>query len=441
MGKFLFVEKRIRNEKLGLMTLAAVLKANGHDVQLIQTQFEDIDQYIIDFSPDFLGYSLMTGDHDFFLDLNRKLKKKHSFSSVFGGPHCTFFPEIIAENGVDFVVQGAGEEIICQIVTNTLMPGLYKGNLSENTNLLPHPDRDIIYKYNNFRENPIKNIITMRDCPYNCSYCYNHLWNKFYKNQKNKLFQRRSVENVINEIEKIRTHYPLEKINFIDDNFIFDRAWIKEFCQTYKKKIGLPFLISVRINLLNDDLVASLYDAGLEMVNFALESATPAVQKDLLNRGNFSNESVKQSIALFKKYGIRVRMQNMIGLPLPDPLKDALSTLKFNLENQVEDSWVSLYQPYPRTKLGIFCEDQGYISGSCLENCSDSFFNETRLDIPDKEKLYRLQKWWYLIVRYNLPQELIDILIHLPINKRQAEHLLNLRFEMSKKHFYGLKND
>ncbi len=441
MGKFLFLEKRIRNEKLGLMTLAAVLKRKGHDVRLIQTEIEDIDTYMVNFFPDFVGYSLMTGDHDYFLELNRKLKKEHIFLSVFGGPHCTFFPEIMDEDGVDFVVQGAGEQIICRIVENKLPPGRYKGDLSSNINLLPHPDREIMYKYKQFRDNPIKNIMTMRDCPYNCSYCYNHLWKQFYKDQKDKLFQRKTVENVIDEIQTIRTHYPVSKINFIDDNFIYKRSWINEFCRVYKEKIGLPFLISLRVNLLDEVLISTLHEAGLEMVNFAIESTNSMVQKQVLNRGDFSNESVGQSIALFKQYGIRVRMQNMIGLPVPNPLEDALSTLKFNLEHQVEDSWVSIYQPYPRTRLGVYCEEQGYISGKCLDNCADSFFSESRLNIPDKEKLYRLQKWWYLIVRYQLPEELIDIMMDLPIEKNQADHLLDLRFDMSRKHFYGLEDE
>lgn len=439
MAKVLFVEKQLRNEKLGLMHLAAVLKKGGHEVELICTEEEDIESVMVLFDPDFVAFSVMTGGHQYAAELNRTLKAQYDYISVFGGPHCTFFPEIVDEDGVDFVIQGAGEERILEVVEGRLAPGLYKGNIPENMDALPFPDRNIIYKYGRFADNPIKNIMTIRDCPYNCSYCYNHLWKSFYADQQSRLFQRRSVDSVIDEIHAIQANYPLQKINFLDDNFIQKREWIKEFCLSYKEKVHLPFLINVRVNLLDEQLVADLKDAGLEMVNFALESANPVVQRDVLNRGNFSNESVSKSIDLFRKFNIRVRMQNMIGLPVQDPLADALATLKFNLENRVDDAWVSIFQPYPRTQLAAYCEQNGFITGASIENCADSFFDESRLDIPDKDKLYRLQKWWYHIVRYSLPAEFIDLLLDFPISRDQGDILLSERFRMSKKYFYGLE--
>ncbi len=436
MAKILFVDKEIRTEKLGIMYLAGVLKAGGHHVDIIQTSEDDIDKYITDHNPDFLAYSLITGDHYHALNINENLKEKYSFKSIFGGPHCTFFPEISSTHGVDYVVQGAGEGTILDIVENRLPPGVHKGNLETDINCLPIPERGFFYnKYTQFRDNPIKNIITIRDCPYNCSYCYNHLWKQFYADQKKLLFQRRSVENVLKEISSIRANFPLQKINFIDDNFVQNRSWVSEFCQAYKNHINLPFLISLRTNLVDDSLIAELHDAGLEMINFALESATPKVQKEVLNRGDFSNEKVAESIKLFQSYGIRVRMQNMIGLPLEDPLKDALATLQFNLDHQVEDSWVSIFQPYPRTKLAEYCKKKGFLTGNSVDCCAKSFFDESHINISDRDKIFRLQKWWYLIIRYSLPIELVQVLIDLPLEKEQADFLMKTRFDMSRKNF------
>ena len=439
MAKVLFIEKRLRNEKMGLMALSAVLKAAGHAVGLVQTDLEDAADAVSAFAPDFVGYSIMTGDHGRALETNAALKSRFRFASVFGGPHCTFFPEIAQEEGIDYVIRGAADRAILDVVEGRLAPGIHRGDIPQDMDALPDPDREILYKYPTFRDNPIKNFMTVRDCPYNCAYCYNHLWKAFYADQKDRLFQRRSVDRVIREILAVKERYGLEKVNFLDDSFIQSRKWVEAFCEAYGREVGLPFLINVRVNRVEESMVEMLTKAGLRMVNFALESVSPDVQQRILNRGEMSNEKVAESIALFRRYGVRIRMQNMIGLPMEDPLGEALKTLAFNLEHRVEDSWVSIFQPYPRTKLAELCESGGFIEkGSCLNACAESFFDESRLNIPDRDRIARLQKWWYFIVRYNLPMELVRILLDIPLPEDPADAMLALRFEMSKAHFYGL---
>lgn len=439
MATILFIERQLRNEKLGIMCLSAVLKAAGHQTELIQAEVEDIHAAMQRLSPDFVAFSLMTGEHRYVLQLNVELKRHYRFQTILGGPHCSFFPEIADEEGVDFVVQGAGELVINEIVEGRLNPGLYRGDLVEDFDALPFADRELLYKYKNFRDNPIKNIMTIRDCPYNCSYCYNHLWKQLYHDQRQRLFKRRCVGHVIAEIDAIRARYPLEKINFLDDNFLQQRQWLHEFCRRYRSEVGLPFLINVRANLVEEEMIRELCEAGLQMVNFALESADPLVQRDVLNRGDFSNDSVAASLEIFRKYNIRMRMQNMIGLPVDDPLADALNTLRFNLKHRVDDAWVSIFQPYPRTSLARYCLERGLISDNNLDHCAESFFDESRMDIPDKEKISRLQKWWYFIVRYNLPLAMVKILLEVPMGKDIEQQLLELRFVMSKQQFYGIQ--
>ena len=111
----------------------------------------------------------------------------------------------------------------------------------------------------------------------------------------------------------------------------------------------------------------------------------------------------------------------MIGLPVKNPFKDALNTLKFNLENKVDDSWVTIYQPYPKTKLGEYCLEHGFAEGNLSDSCADSYFNESRLNIPDKDKIQRLQRWWHFITKYNVPLEFMDILLEIPLSKETDE--------------------
>lgn len=436
MAKILFIEKRARVEKLGIMYLSAILKKSGHQVDMIQTELEDIDEKMISYKPDFVCYSICTGEQKFALEINNALKEKYQFKSVFGGSHCTFFPEMADEKNVNFCIRGQGEIAMLDIIEGREKNKIVHKSLIEDINEIPFPDREIFYKYDNFRENPMKNVVTTRDCPYSCSFCFSHLWREIHKNESHKFFQRRTVDNVIEEIKQIKENYPLEKIQFNDDNFLPVGDWIDELCEKYKKEINLPFCCSLTANLVNEETVKKLKNAGLEVVKFALESANSFVRRNILNKPHIKDEDVIRAIKLFKKYDIRIRIFNMIGLPIKDPLKDALDTLKFNQENEPTESWVSLFQPYPKLKLTQYCLEKGFITNDIIGKSADDYFSETQLNIPDKDKINRLQKWWHFIVKYNIPMSVVNILISLPLSKEQGQKLQEMRFEHSRKELY-----
>ena len=48
MSSILFIEKRLRTDKIGLLYLTGVMREVGHDVDMIQTDLEDVDKYLHD---------------------------------------------------------------------------------------------------------------------------------------------------------------------------------------------------------------------------------------------------------------------------------------------------------------------------------------------------------------------------------------------------------
>lgn len=436
MAKILFVESAMRNEKLGIMYLSAALKQAGHDTLLCCVDKENVHDCITDFEPDWLAISLVTGTHKKHLLLAKELKQRYGLPAIAGGPHATFFPEEIPENAADYVVIGQGEKAIVDIVGGKVQDRLVRYPLTD-LNTIPFADREIVYRYQEFLENPMKNIITCRDCPYSCSYCYNHTWKKMFKTQK-KFLQRRRVEDVIAEVSDLKKNYHVERILFIDDNFLINKQWVEEFCRQYSSKIGLPFLCSFSVNLLDVKLLAALKSAGLFMVNFALESADPAVQKEILCRKHVNNDHIVVAVRMLKEFGIRTRMQNMIGLPLKESFKDALKTLSFNRAYKVDDSWVSIFQPYPNTRLSKYCEENGFIQDTG-DACAEGFFDGSRLNIDNRKKIRRLQKWWYFIIRYGLPDEVVRQLLELELDVPTREALQELRYDFSRNYLYGLE--
>jgi hypothetical protein len=94
--KILFLTRHEYMELISIMTLSAFLKQNGHECDMVDRSLtKDYLQKIRAFNPEAIRCSVTTGRDFFCLSLNRELKDRFSFTVVFGGPHATFFPEII----------------------------------------------------------------------------------------------------------------------------------------------------------------------------------------------------------------------------------------------------------------------------------------------------------------------------------------------------------
>ncbi len=278
--RVLFVLEQVDYEPHGIMHLSSALKGAGHEVALAVDGLEDPLEVAKRFQPAIIGYSVITGSHRYYYELNRRLKEGIEFFSVFGGPHPTFFPEMIEEEGVDGICIGEGEgamvdlanaledgdlaldipnwwfKVDGQVIRNPVRP--YVADLD----LLPLPDRDLVYAKDPIsRRSKIKHFISGRGCPYDCTYCFNHALFDLYRG-KGKRFRQRSVDNVLEEIAQVKENYPLEFVVFFDDTFVLSLEWLREFAEKYPQRIGLPFFCNTRANLVTGEQVHLLKQAG-----------------------------------------------------------------------------------------------------------------------------------------------------------------------------------
>ncbi len=432
MAKILWVEKQIDYEPQGIMSMSAVLKEGGHDVQLTIAAQEDPVEFAKQYQPDIVGYSVMTGSQHYYFKLNRAIKEAlngHAPMSVFGGPHPTFFPDLIQENGVDGVCVGEGEgplldladsidngfqpdipnwwfKVEDEIVRNPVRPLIRK--LGE----LPIPDRALIYdKHFATRNSPIKHFMASRGCPYNCTYCFNHAWYKIYKREKRGY--QRSVESVIEEVNWVRERYPLEQVVFLDDLFIIYVDWLEEFAEKFPKEVGLPFFCNVRSNLITPEKVALLKQAGANTVSLGIEAGNDRLRNDLLKR-KMSRETIIESGRMLHEAGINLTATNILALPTAT-LDDDFETMRLNAQAKVKYAHAFLFQPYPATELGEFTEKNGHMAGS-FDDIGAIAWDSSVLVRDDQEKQYmeNLQRWFALGVEFPWLEPLIRLLIKVP---------------------------
>jgi radical SAM superfamily enzyme YgiQ (UPF0313 family) len=223
----------------------------------------------------------------------------------------------------------------------------------------------------------------------------------------------RSPENILDEIEQVRAKYVIKFVGFSDDTLIFNRKWLTGFLELYRRRINLPFISTVRANLVDEELVRLLKAGGCISCVFGVESGDERIRNETLQKG-VTDEEIRNTAALFKKYKIRFGTYNMLGLP-GETIKEAFKTVKLNAEIRPDFPWCSILQPYPGTKI---LQDMEKTSGGKIEpvQIGASYFTASVLNNPNIKQMENLQKFFHLAVRIPFLQPVIKQLIKLPPN-------------------------
>ena len=439
----LFIVKEIDNEPQGILLISSVLKQAGHQVSLAVATEEDPVAAAVRLRPDVVGYTVYTGSHPWYLALNRRIRAQvPGILSIFGGPHPTFFPEMIEQEGVDGLCIGEGEyaalelmnalerngdglrlsrpdipnwwfKLNGEVVRNPLRPLL----TSEELDALPFSDRGLLYHaHRQSRRTKIKPFITGRGCPYDCAFCFNKAYSELYGGQGRR-FRRRSVDNVLRELKEVTSGHDVRFILFMDDTFILQDKWLREFMPRYKAEIGLPFWCQLRANLVTEEKVALFGDAGCVSVSFGLEAGNDRLRNAVLNR-NMSREEILGAAETLRRHGIAFMTNNMLGLPT-GTLETDLETLELNAQCRPAYANVFLFQPYPKTALGEWASEQGWMIGS-FDDLSGSVSDDTIIKFgseAEKRQIENLQKLFALGVEFPWLLPAIRRLIRLPSNR------------------------
>lgn len=395
---------------LGILYLSSAIKRakHRHEVFICEPTRENIITKLRKIKPDIIAYSLRTGFHQYYIDLNRKLKKKFDFFSIFGGPHATFFPEMIKEEGVDCIAMGECDSAIVDLLDRLEgnQPYLETKNfwfkaedkifqnpsreLEQDLDIIAFPDRKLLDDFKEIRFSKVHNFITSRGCPYNCSYCFNHQLKQMYAGQR--YVRQRSVDNVIEEIKEVADYYPLTRVHLEDDTFIIDKQWLREFTAKYPR---IPFKCSVRANLADEEIIRLLKEANCISVSFAIEAGNDRIRNEVLHR-QMTRGQIVSCARLLKKYGIKFITQNILASPT-STLADDIETLDLNLECRPDYPVVSLLQPYPRTDIFRMAVENDQFAKKDIKKMK-SFYDASPLKITQKMERMNLQRIFAIVV-------------------------------------------
>lgn len=279
---------------------------------------------------------------------------------------------------------------------------------------LPFPDRTYYSNYSSLAKREMGYFISGRGCPYQCTFCSNHSLKRIYLG-KGAYVRRRSPENVIDELKEVRNQWGIKRVTFHDDTFILDKAWLERFLTIYEKEIKLPFSCNLRADLTDEEIIIMLNRAGCQTAAFGIESGNDFIRNTVLAK-DISREDIVKTANLLKKYKIKFRTYNTLGLP-NETLEDAYKTIELNRRIKTDFAWCSLFTPYPMTELGEKAKRDGLVIGDFnVDKISKVYYSKSVMKQKDINKLVNLQKFFHIAMRYPYLDLLIRKLIRLPVN-------------------------
>ncbi|MHA1278275.1 MAG: B12-binding domain-containing radical SAM protein [Candidatus Helarchaeota archaeon] len=442
--KVLFLQRDIWG-KLSIMLLSAILKKAGHKCDVLVDDLEEnLVEKALKINPDIIAFSISVNEITWMQKVGTQLRVKFKKLIICGGPCATiYYDEILNEEFLDIICIGEGDEAILELVNTINEKGditniknlivkqdgkIYKNDvrpLISDLDSLPFLDRTIYDRYAFFR-NPknifftLKNLVmTSRGCPYNCTFCFNKQYNEIYKG-KGKIFRRRSVSNVIEELRIIKQQYPkYDFITFPDDIFLMPpRTWVNNFLERYQMEINIPFSCSTRANLLDEDLVKRLQSANCYSIRLGIESSNDYIRNTIFKKGIKLKQIIRSSY-LIKKYGIKLQTYNILGAPT-ETLKTALETYELNRKIRPTCARCHPLFPYPKTEIYEYALKNNYLEEEI--NIKKMNYLSLRpmsilIKLKNKEEIDNLQKIFSFGVLFNLPPKLVKFLIKLPLSK------------------------
>jgi radical SAM superfamily enzyme YgiQ (UPF0313 family) len=388
---------------LALLTIVKLLR--GHQVTIQNENIEQIDYRL---EPDIVGITVTVDVMPRAIKISRRFREKGVFVAA-GGIHITANPENAAAY-FDAVMIGAAEKTWPALVADI------QNNCPQKTYMCHESLRgdEVVspaYDFNDRSKYLYVNIVsTSRGCPYRCDFCYNS-----NAGQKN-AYINRPIQNVIADINATGSKHIL----FIDDNFIGNPAWTRDFLGAITP-MKLKWNAAVSANIVNmPDLLDQMKNTGCQSLFIGFESLNSEALKGVNKKQN-NIEKYEKLVQALHSRGIMINASFVFGLD-GDDVTTFRSTLDWIVKNRIETITSHILTPFPGTKLYDDLTRQNRIIDDNLEHYNTAHVVYTPKNMTVQE-LYNGYIWIYKEL-YSLK----NILRRMPASKNQWIPFLAFNF-------------
>jgi anaerobic magnesium-protoporphyrin IX monomethyl ester cyclase len=376
---------------IGLGYLATIARDHGYEVNVLDSLKEKMDlndfqQYIKMHPSEIFGISMMTYDFTHVKKYISVIKETYPSSMVIlGGPHPSgdFQNILIDYPNADFAFRGEAElgfaEFLTEIDKNiderdyrNVANLIWRKNnqiiinpwrVIENLDSIKFPAWDLIDPRNYpeaphgaFAKNfPVAPIIITRGCPFQCTFCGG-------KTITGNKVRKRSIANVIEEINHLVRHFGIKEIHIEDENFTLHRNLVMEFCkELIKTKLGITWALpaGIRLDTLDAELLGMMQASGCHSFAVGIEFGSDRIHKITNKRLNVA--IIKEKIELISNYDIKINGFFMMGIP-GETKEEMKQTINLALELPIHRAQFNNFMPLPGSELYATLKKDGKLN-------------------------------------------------------------------------------
>jgi radical SAM superfamily enzyme YgiQ (UPF0313 family) len=325
---------------LGLAYIASVLREDGHELRIVDLCFcdhveEELRYELLGWRPDLIGLSLRNLDNltypasiSYLREAEEAIALCRKYSGakvVIGGSGFSLAPRaLLSVLDVDFGVVGEGEKSILSLVRclegQTPVDGIpgviARKGLPEadppmdRVESIGFPYRELLDNQRYLRHGGMGNIQTKRGCPFSCIYCT-------YPLLEGSSVRTRYWDDVLHELRVLREHHGVDYVYFVDDIFNFPRDHALGLCRFMADQgIGIEWTAFVNPGYVDEELIATMKEAGCMGIEFGTDSGSPEMLKRLGK--SFSTEDISRASEICRKVGVPFAHYLLLGGPGED---------------------------------------------------------------------------------------------------------------------------
>lgn len=323
-----FLEDRVHLEDIqaipiGLFTIGALLRSQGHGVEILnwsqcQADDDDIRETLISRDPDLIGFSVFNANRWGAIEIAATAKTLNpEVITVFGGVGATFLWQQLLEDvaALDFVIRGEGEypflKLIQALDSGSLDPatidGLaYRGPAGPVANRRAAPLEDLDRLPNPAEYFTYQHLALTRGCAGNCRFCGSpQFWGRRVRSHSSVYF--------VDQLERLyRSGVAFFYVS--DDTFTGDKERAISVCkEIIARRLPIHWAAISRVDLVDAELLRWMRLSGCQQISYGVEHGNPEIRR-ALNKV-LDDEEILRAFRLTTAHGMMARAYFIYGVP------------------------------------------------------------------------------------------------------------------------------